>query len=153
MNPNSRSGATIQVSGWGCWLVLLAFGILFGFVGLGWLAGSFLVLFFALLIVPVLFVAGLSWWVRRSLVRAPCPVCQTEFSALQGNPCRCPGCGEPLQVRAGRFERLTPEGTIDVEAVTTEVEVGEVIDVLPVLPDTTSATELKPDDASGSYEN
>ena len=149
MNPNSfpRSGATVQLSGWGCWLVLLAFGILFGFVGLGWLIGSFLILFLALLIVPAIFVAGLSWWIRRSLVRAPCPVCQTEFTALKGNPCRCPGCGEPLRVQAGCFERLTPEGTIDVEAMVTDVEAAvdvATIDVLPVLPSTDDPTEPQP---------
>ncbi|MEO0948440.1 MAG: hypothetical protein AAFY11_09920, partial [Cyanobacteria bacterium J06641_5] len=103
MNPNSfpRSGATVRVSGLGCWFGLLAFVLLFGFAGLGWLIGLGLVLFLALLLVPVLFVAGLRWWLRRSLVQAPCPVCQTEVTALRGNPCRCPGCGEPLRVQGG----------------------------------------------------
>lgn len=133
MDRNSfpRPGTTVEVSGWGCWLVLLAFGIFLGFIGLGWLVSSFLVLLAALIVVPILFIAGLLWWVRRNVVRAPCPVCQTEFSALQGNPCRCPNCGEPLQVRAGAFERITPEGTIDVEAVATGIE---IVDVAPTLP-------------------
>ena len=116
-NPFPNSGRVTEVSGWGCWLVLLAFSLLFGFVGLGWLVNSFLILFGLLLVLPLVFWAILGWWLRRNLVRAPCPVCQTEFAAVKANPCRCPNCGEPLRVREGFFERLTPEGTIDVEAI------------------------------------
>lgn len=116
-NSFSNSGRVTAVSGWGCWLVPLAFGFLLAFVGLGWLVNSFLVLFALLLVLPLVFWAVLGWWLRRNLVRAPCPVCQTEFAAIEANPCRCPSCGEPLRVQNGRFERLTPEGTIDIEAI------------------------------------
>ncbi len=118
MNRNSfpNSGRVIKISGWGCWLVPLAFLILLGFISLSWVINSFLILFALLLVLPLALWGIFVWWLRRNLVRAPCPVCQTEFAAVKGNPCRCPSCGEPLQVRAGAFERLTPEGTIDVDA-------------------------------------
>jgi hypothetical protein len=90
---------------------------LLGLVGLGWLVQSFLILIGLILITPVIAFFGFRWWLRRNLIQAACPVCHYEFASLRQAEFQCPNCSEPLKVENGLFIRLTPPGTIDVNAV------------------------------------
>ena len=99
------------------WLTLLAVVWLLGSVGLGWLVNSFLILVGLLLLAPVLAFVGFRWWLQRNLVQNHCPVCNYEFAGLNRTQLQCPSCSEPLKVEQGQFNRLTPPGTIDVQAI------------------------------------
>lgn len=99
------------------WLTLFVVISLLGSVGLGWLVNSFLILVGLLLITPVLAFVGFRWWLQRNLVQNRCPVCGYEFTGLNRTQLQCPSCSEPLKVEQGHFNRLTPPGTIDVQAV------------------------------------
>lgn len=107
------------------WLAFLAVIWLLGTVGLGWLVNSFLVLVGLLILTPVLAFLGFRWWLQRNLIEAQCPVCQSEFTALNRTQLQCPSCGELLKVEQGRFNRLTPPGTIDVQAVEVPAQTSE----------------------------
>jgi hypothetical protein len=109
-------------SGLGCWLPLLLLAIFLGSVGLGWVVNGFLILLAVLIVLPVVAFWGFRWWWQRNLVEAACPVCNYEFTGFNRTECRCPNCGEPLKVEGGRFLRLTPPGTIDVEAIDVSVK-------------------------------
>lgn len=99
------------------WLTLLVVISLLGSVGLGWLVNSFLILVGLLLITPIIAFVGFRWWLQRNLVQNRCPVCRSEFTGLNRTQLQCPSCGEPLKVEQGQFNRMTPPGTIDVQAV------------------------------------
>lgn len=109
---------------WGCllWTVLIVG--LFTWIGWGWIINSVLILIALALITPVVAFWTFQWWVKKNLVQDTCPVCQYNFTAVQGTNFQCPNCGEPLQVQAGHFRRLAPTGTIDVEVV--EVTAQEI---------------------------
>ncbi len=117
MNDNFPRLLWLNDSGLGCFLTLLLFGLLLGSVGLGWLVNGFLIFLAVLLLIPIIAFWGFRWWLQGNLVEAQCPVCSYEFTGFNRSECRCPNCGEPLKVEAGRFHRLTPPGTIDVEAI------------------------------------
>ncbi len=114
MSPKSFQ---VNFSNLARWLTLLAFIWLLGSVGLGWLVNSFVILVGLLLLAPVLAFVGFRWWLQRNLVQNHCPVCRYEFTGLNRTQLKCPSCGEPLQVEQGQFNRLTPPGTIEVQAV------------------------------------
>jgi hypothetical protein len=116
----------INLSGLGCWLTLLATFMLLGTVGLGWLANGILIVIGLVIISPIIGWLGFRWWLKRNLVDDQCPVCNYEFTGFTRTDCQCPNCGEPLKVEQGHFQRLTPPGTIDVEAV--EVTVKQIED-------------------------
>lgn len=99
------------------WLTILAVVWLLGSVGLGWLVNSFLILVGLILLTPVLVFFGFRWWLQRNLAQNQCPVCNYEFTGLNRTQLKCPNCEEPLKVEQGKFNRLTPPGTIDVQAV------------------------------------
>jgi len=99
------------------WLTILAVIWLLGLVGLGWLVKSFLILLGLILVLPVLAFLGFSWWLQRNLIQDRCPVCRHEFTGLNRTQLQCPNCGERLLVEHGHFNRSTPPGTIDVQAV------------------------------------
>lgn len=99
------------------WLIILAVIWLLGSVGLGWLVNSFLILVGLLVLAPVAAFVGFRWWLQRNLVQNKCPVCRYEFTGLNRTQLKCPSCGEQLTVEQGQFNRLTPPGTIDVQAV------------------------------------
>lgn len=109
--------AQFNLSGVGCWLTLLATFLLLGTVGLGWLVNGFLILIGLAILAPVIGWVGFRWWLQRNLVEDKCPVCAYEFTGFNRTECRCPNCGELLKVQQGQFNRLTPPGTIDVDAV------------------------------------
>lgn len=109
-------------SGLGCWTSLFLLILLLTSVGLGWVINGFLILLGLLFIVPVVAFWGFQWWLQRKLVQDNCPVCDYEFTGFKNTEFRCPSCGEPLQVKENQFSRLTPPGTIDVEAVEVKVQ-------------------------------
>lgn len=115
----------INFSSLGRWLTALTIIWLLGSVGLGWLVNWFLVLVGLLLLVPVLGFFGFQWWLQKNLIQANCPVCRYEFTGLNKTQLQCPSCGEPLKVEQGKFSRLTPSGTIDVQAVEVPTKVLE----------------------------
>jgi len=117
VNQNFSRIAQINLPGVGCWLTLILVGLLLTSVGLGWVVNSFLIVLGIILILPTIALIGVRWWVRRNLVQDQCPVCQYQFTGFNGTMSRCPSCGEPLKIEKGQFQRITPPGTIDVDAV------------------------------------
>ncbi|MEQ9481445.1 hypothetical protein [Coleofasciculus sp. F4-SAH-05] len=117
MNQYDPKLAQFNLSGVGCWLTLLATFLLLGTVGLGWLVNGFLILIGLAILAPVIGWVGFRWWLQRNLVEDKCPVCAYEFTGFNRTECRCPNCDELLKVEQGQFNRLTPPGTIDVDAV------------------------------------
>lgn len=113
-------------SGFSVLLTLLLIALLLGSVGLGWIVNGVLILFALLLLAPAIAWLGLRWWLKRNLIEDRCPVCSYEFTGFKGTECQCPNCGEFLRVESGHFHRLTPPGTIDVEAI--EVPVKQLED-------------------------
>ncbi len=104
-------------SGIGCLLSILLGGLFLTAIGLGWIVNGLLILFGFLLFAPAVAWLVINWWLKRNLVEDKCPVCNYEFTGFNNTQCRCPNCGEQLQVVSGGFQRLTPPGTIDIEAV------------------------------------
>lgn len=117
MNQNSYKNWQFNGSGLSFWLTLLAIAWLLGSIGLGWIVKSLVVVIGLILITPILGFLGLRWWLKRNLIEQSCPVCQYEFAGINGSQLRCPNCSEPLKVEKGHFHRLTPPGTVDVEAI------------------------------------
>jgi len=107
------------------WLTLLAIIWLLGSIGLGWLVKSFLILSALVILTPILAFLGLRWWLQRNLVQEQCPVCHYEFVGLNRTQTHCPNCNEPIQVEHRHFQRLTPPGTIDVQAIEVASQVIE----------------------------
>ncbi|MDJ0658278.1 MAG: hypothetical protein QNJ42_02185 [Crocosphaera sp.] len=122
MNNYSPKLLWLNNSGLGCLLNLLLLAILLVSVGLGWVVNGFLILLGVILITPVIGLWILRWWVKRNLVEDQCPVCRYEFTGFKGVKTRCPSCGEALEVDNGKFQRVTPPGTIDVEVVDVSVK-------------------------------
>lgn len=129
MNQPGFRPIQFNLSGIGCWLVLLGVIWLLGAAGLGWLVKSLAVLVGLMLLTPVLVFVGLRFWLRRNLVQAACPVCATPLTGLKGAETLCPSCGTQLKAGIDSFERPTEDGTIDVTAVDVTVE------TLPTLPE------------------
>lgn len=124
---NERFSKLLQYnisSGIGCWLTIIMIGLLLTSVGLGWVINGVLILLALLFIAPVIGLWGFQWWLKRKLVQAQCPVCNYEFTGFKNTEFSCPSCGEALRVEGDRFTRLTPPGTIDVDAV--EVSVKQI---------------------------
>jgi hypothetical protein len=119
---NSNYYRSIQISGLRFWLLLLAGIWLLGSIGLGWLVKSFLIVIGIILITPVLAFVGFRWWLKRNLAVDRCPVCGYESAGINNTQMRCPSCSEPLKVEQGHFLRLTPPGTVDVQAIDVTVK-------------------------------
>jgi ssDNA-binding Zn-finger/Zn-ribbon topoisomerase 1 len=125
MRQGNIPGITFGLSGFGGWLVFFGIIWLLGSVGLGWLVKSVVVLVLFLAIAPIIAIIGFRWWLRRNLVESQCPVCAYQSAGLNGTQLRCPSCNEPLKVEKGDFVRLTPPGTVDVQAVEVQAQVVE----------------------------
>ncbi|MDX2254396.1 MAG: hypothetical protein NW214_02670 [Pseudanabaenaceae cyanobacterium bins.39] len=97
------------------WLTALLIGWTLSAIGLGWLVNSFFVLIGLVMIAPIIAFVGLQWWIKRSIITADCPVCNSTFTASRGSQFNCPSCGEPLQEQSNKFTRITPPGTIDID--------------------------------------
>lgn len=122
MNQQRFKTLQIRLSGLTNWLITLAvIGILIS-IGLGWLVKGVLILIAVIAITPILVILGVQWWLKRNLIQDQCPVCSHEFPAFNNIQFQCPNCGEPLKIEQGRFSRLTPPGTIDVQAVDVSVK-------------------------------
>lgn len=117
MDQNSLKNIQLNLADTSRFLVILGVIWLLGAVGLGWLVKSFLILIGLILIAPVIAFLGFRWWLKRSLVEDQCPVCGYESVGLNQTQFQCPNCNEALEVKQGQFNRLTPPGTIDVQAV------------------------------------
>lgn len=117
MNQGSPKLWSLTLSDFSRLLVPLLIIWLLGSIGLGWLVNSFLILVGLLLISPVIAVFVLRWWVSRNVITDQCPVCSYEFTGLNQGQFQCPNCGETLKVENRQFQRVTPPGTIDVQAV------------------------------------
>jgi len=100
-----------------CVLTLILTVWLLSAIGLGWLVKSFVILVFFLVTAPIIAFFGFRWWLKRNLIEDKCPVCGYELTGLNQTQMRCPSCSEPLIIEEGRFKRITPPGTIDVQAV------------------------------------
>jgi hypothetical protein len=121
VNQNSFS-RQFNLAGLRFWVTVFAVVWLLGAIGLGWIVKSVLFLLALLIIVPVIGFFGLRWWLQRNLVMDQCPVCGFESAGINGTQMRCPNCSEPLRIEQGHFYRLTPPGTVDVEAIDVSVK-------------------------------
>ncbi|MBD2102882.1 hypothetical protein [Leptolyngbya sp. FACHB-261] len=128
MNVNEPRSFSLNFSGLGCPLFALCLILLLSSVGLGWLVKASFVLLLLLPLVPVVLIYGFQWWFRRNLVTAACPICSVESQNLKGVEFRCPSCGEPLKAESQQFVRLTPPGTIEVQAQTVDIQ-SNVIEI------------------------
>ncbi|MEM7725014.1 MAG: hypothetical protein AAF208_01420 [Cyanobacteria bacterium P01_A01_bin.45] len=108
------------------WLTLLAIVWLLGSIGLSWLVNSLLIIFAVMLIVPIVGFIGFRWWLQHNLVTENCPVCAYELAGLNKTQVQCPNCGEQLAVEKGHFQRIAPEGTIDITAVEVNTPTDEL---------------------------
>lgn len=126
MQEMSIKNFQFNSSGLTCALtVFLSFWLL-STIGLGWLANSVLILMVCLVTLPAIAFFVFRWWLKRNLVEDKCPVCGYEFTGLNQTQMRCPSCSEPLLIEQGHFQRVTPPGTIDVQAV--EVSAKQIED-------------------------
>ncbi len=116
---NNRYNKLLQynISGLGCWGSLILIAVVWASLGFKWIVSSFLIVTALLFILPVIAVWGFQWWLKRKLTQAQCPVCNYEFTGFKNTEFNCPSCGEALQVEGDNFSRMTPPGTIDVDAV------------------------------------
>jgi predicted RNA-binding Zn-ribbon protein involved in translation (DUF1610 family) len=121
---NERFNKVLQynTSGLGCWVSLILFVLVVGKIGLAGVLSGFLILIALFFLVPIIGVWGFQWWLKRKLTLAQCPVCSYEFTGFKNTEFDCPSCGETLQVEGHRFARMTPPGTIDIDAVEVSVQ-------------------------------
>lgn len=126
MNQNNPKILQFNLSGLGFWVALVAIAWLLGAIGLGWLVKSFVIIVGLIVITPAIALIGFRFWVKRNLVEDDCPVCGYEFTGFNRTEFQCPSCKEPLKADKKHFVRLTPPGTIDVQAV--EVSAKQIED-------------------------
>lgn len=117
MNEGFNRLLKYDFSGLGCWLTIIAFALLAGSVGLGWIINGFVILIILSLLAPVVIFWVAKWWLKSNFIQDQCPVCDYEFTGFKNTEFQCPSCNEPLQILEGAFSRITPPGTIDVEAI------------------------------------
>ncbi|HEY9658954.1 MAG TPA: hypothetical protein V6C65_10915 [Allocoleopsis sp.] len=117
MNPNSYRGVQVNLSGLRFWLTLLLIVWLLSSIGLGWLVKFSFIVLALLIVIPIVGFLAFRWWLQRNLVSDHCPVCGYETAGINNTQLRCPNCSEPLKIEKGHFVRLTPPGTVDVEAI------------------------------------
>lgn len=117
MNDRFNKLLQYNTSGLGCWGSLIFIAIITGIFGFGWVVNGFLIILALLFVAPILAFWGFQWWLKRKLVQDRCPVCNYEFTGFKNTEFNCPSCGEALQIEKSNFSRITPPGTIDVDAV------------------------------------
>ncbi len=117
MNQNSYKSLLLTLSGLSRWLMPVFIVWLLISIGLGWVVKSILILIVAIAVLPVVGFFGLRWWLSRNLIVDHCPVCSYELTGLNQTQFQCPSCGEPLMGEQDHFVRLTPPGTIDIDAI------------------------------------
>ncbi|MEB3289829.1 MAG: hypothetical protein VKI82_07930 [Leptolyngbya sp.] len=107
----------LNMSGLGCWLTLLGVLWLLGAVGLGWIVKSLAVIVALILLIPVFAFVGVRFWLKRNVIEANCPVCDTPLTGIKDGATQCFTCGTVLTTTTHGFQRMTEEGTIDITAV------------------------------------
>ncbi|MDB9528890.1 hypothetical protein PN498_23050 [Oscillatoria sp. CS-180] len=117
MYSQGSNNYRINFSGLGCWFTLIAIALLLGSIGLGWLVKSIAIIFVLISVAPFVLFFGVRWWLSRNLIEGNCPVCDTPLTGLNKAQTVCPNCRTQLQVTRSGFERFTPEGTVEVNAV------------------------------------
>ena len=122
MNQDYQKLLRLNIPGTGCWLSMILIFLLLSSVGLGWVVNSVLIIIGLVLITPIIAWLGLSWWLKSNLIEEQCPVCSYTFVGFNQRECRCPNCGESLKVENQKFVRISPPGTIDVEAVEVQAQ-------------------------------
>lgn len=122
VNPNNPKIFQFNRSDLTFWLSVFAIAWLLGTVGLSWVINGFLIIVGLIIIAPIIGFLVLRWWLNRNLVTDNCPMCGYQFPSFNQIEFQCPSCGEPLKIEQGRFQRLSPPGTIDVEAVEVSVQ-------------------------------
>ena len=121
MNDRLVQLLKLNSPGLGCWASIIFIGFILTSFGLGWVLNGLIFLVALLFVLPVVAFWGLQWWVKRKLILDRCPVCDYEFTGFKNTEFNCPSCGEALKVEAEAFSRMTPPGTIDVDAVEVSV--------------------------------
>lgn len=122
MNDRFKRLLQYDFSRAGCGLTIIALALIASSIGLGWIINGVLLLFVLALVAPVITFWGVQWWLRRKLVQDDCPVCHYQFTGFKNTQFQCPNCNEPLQITGNSFARITPPGTIDVDAVEVSVK-------------------------------
>lgn len=117
MNLNQSQRISIGLSALRSWFTVIVVFLLLGYIGLGWLLKSLLVLFGLILITPILLFVGLRWWLGRNLIQGTCPSCGNPLTGLKNMQTTCPFCTQAVAVENTQFQRPTEPGTIDVQAV------------------------------------
>ncbi|WP_299487910.1 hypothetical protein [Acaryochloris sp. IP29b_bin.137] len=117
MNLNQSQRISLGISALRSWFTFILIFLLLGYVGLGWLLKSLLVLFGLILVTPILLFVGLRWWLGRNLIQGTCPSCGNPLTGLKNTQTTCPFCGQSVAVENANFQRPTEPGTIDVQAV------------------------------------
>ena len=125
MTQNGFRSLQLNIPGLGCWVTLLLGAWLLGAAGLGWLVKSALVLVVLLALLPVVLVAIAQFWVRRNVVVGDCPVCGQTLNGLAPLPTACPSCGASLKTTRQGFERVVPDGTVEVQAVAVDASASD----------------------------
>jgi hypothetical protein len=125
VNQNSLNNLQLSINGLGRLITLIGFGWLLAALGLGWLVKSFFVLLGLMVLAPVVAFFAFQWWLKKNLVQDACPVCSFEFTGISQAEIQCPNCGESLKIEGGHFKRMTPSGTIDVEAIEVSASIEE----------------------------
>lgn len=125
MNQNSYKSLLLNLSDLSRWLMPVFIVWVLISIGLGWVVKSILILIVAVTLLPVIGFFGLRWWLSRNLIVDQCPVCSYELTGLNQTQFQCPSCGEPLIGEGDHFVRLTPPGTIDIDAVEVSAKVIE----------------------------
>jgi len=110
-------GLQLNIPGLGCWVTLLLGAWLLGAAGLGWLVKSALVLVVVIALLPVVLIAISQFWLRRNLVVGNCPACGQGLNGLAPLQTTCPNCSTMLKTSRQGFERVVPDGTVEVQAV------------------------------------
>lgn len=117
MNDRFNQLLKLNTSRLGCWASIILTIFVLTSIGLGWIIKGLFISVALLFIAPIIAFCIFQWWFKRKLVHAPCPVCSYEFTSFENAEFNCPSCGEALQVEAKSFTRITPPGTIDVDAI------------------------------------
>lgn len=117
MNLNQSQHWLVNLSAMRSWLTFFAIVSLLGFIGLGWLVKSLLIMIALILLTPILLFVGLRWWLGQNLVKGACPSCGNPLTGLNNTQTTCPYCAQMVSVEKSSFQRPTEPGTIDVQAI------------------------------------
>lgn len=116
MNQNFNQ-MRVRFPGLGCWIFVLGSVWLLGAIGLSGIVKSIFALVLFLMLTPVIVLIVARFWIKKNLVEGSCPVCNQSLTSLKSVKLSCPNCATQLMTTTEDFERFSPEGVIDVQAV------------------------------------